>query len=293
MIHSNTELRVAWHSGLEDGLRDSEEGSPYKMVPNKIHRPQESAMSETQERVHIEDGPKRVRTYLAGELIADTKHLKLVWEVPYYPAYYFPRKDVRMELLTPNGHTKRSPSRGDAHNFTVKGGDREVEDAAWNYPESPVEELRDLIRFDWNAMDGWFEEDEEVFVHPHDPYTRIDILHSSRHVEVEVNGVKIADTHRPTLLFETRLPTRYYIPKLDVRMDLLTPIDTVTGCAYKGFAEYWSVRAGGETVKDLAWSYKTPLPENVKIAGLVAFYNEWADFIVDGERQTRPKTKFS
>jgi uncharacterized protein (DUF427 family) len=195
-------------------------------------------MSETQERVHIEDGPKRVRTYLGGELIADTKRLKLVWEVPYHPAYYFPREDVRTELLTPNGHTRRSPSRGDAHNFTVKGGDREVEDAAWHYRESPVDELRDLIRFEWDAMDGWFEEDEEVFVHPHDPYTRIDILHSSQNVEVEVNGVKIADTHQPTLLFETRLPTRYYIPKLDVRMDLLIPSDSVTGCAYKGFAEY-------------------------------------------------------
>jgi uncharacterized protein (DUF427 family) len=250
-------------------------------------------MSKTHERVHIEDGPKRVRTYLGGELIADSKHLKLVWEVPYYPAYYFPREDVRMELLTPNGRTQRSPSRGDAHYFTVKGGSREVEDSAWHYPESPVEALRDLIRFDWNTMDGWFEEDEEVFVHPHDPYTRIDILDSSRHVEVEVNGVKIADTHRPTLLFETRLPTRYYIPKVDVRMDLLIPTDTVTGCAYKGFAQYWSVAAGGETVKDLAWSYKTPLPENVKIAGLVAFYNERADLIVDGERQARPKTNFS
>jgi uncharacterized protein (DUF427 family) len=108
-----------------------------------------------------------------------------------------------------------------------------------------------------------------------------------------VNGVKIADTHQPTLLFETRLPTRYYIPKVDVHMNLLIPTETVTGCAYKGYAEYWSVAAGGEMVKDLAWSYKTPLPENVKIAGLVAFYNERADLIVDGERQARPKTKFS
>src|SRR5262245_57145282 len=248
-------------------------------------------MSETRERVHIENGAKRVRTYVGGELIADTKRLKLVWEVPYYPAYYFPRKDVRMEMLTPNGHARRSPSRGDAYYFTVKGS--KVEDAACHYPQSPVQEWRDLIRFEWNAMDGWFEEDEEVYVHPHDPYTRIDIVHSSRHVEVEVNGVKIADTHRPTLLFETRLPARYYIPKLDVRMDLLTSTDTVTGCAYKGFAEYWSVNAGGKTFKDFAWSYKTPLPENVKIAGLVAFYNEQADFIVDGERQARPKTKFS
>jgi uncharacterized protein (DUF427 family) len=107
---------------------------------------------------------------------------------------------------------------------------------------------------------------KEVFVHPRDPYKRIDILHSSRHVEVEVNGVKIADTRRPTLLFETSLPTRYYMPKLDVRMDLLFPTNTVTGCAYKGFAEYWSVAAGSETFKDLAWSYKTPLPDNVSMA---------------------------
>src|SRR5215467_15290814 len=99
-------------------------------------------MSETQERLHIEDGPKRVRTYFGGKLIADTKRLKLVWEVPYYPAYYFPREDVRMELLTANGHTQNSPSRGDAHNFTLRVGEREVADAAWHYPESPVEELR-------------------------------------------------------------------------------------------------------------------------------------------------------
>src|SRR5215467_7974570 len=116
---------------------------------NQFRSSLESDMSETGERVHIEDGPKRVRTYLGGKAIADTKRLKLVWEVPYYPAYYFPRQDVRMELLTANGHTQHSPSRGDARYFTVKVGDREVADAAWHYPESPVEELRNLIRFDW------------------------------------------------------------------------------------------------------------------------------------------------
>ena len=154
--------------------------------------------------VHVEDGPKRVRTYLGGELVADTTRPKLVWEVPYYPAYYFPAEDVRTELLTPNGHLRGIREEpGEAHQFTVKGGDREAEeDGAWHYPESPVEELRGLVRFDWGAMDGWFEEDEEVFVHPHDPYSRIDILHSSRHVQVEVNGVTVADTRQPTLLFE-------------------------------------------------------------------------------------------
>jgi uncharacterized protein (DUF427 family) len=250
-------------------------------------------MPEGRDRVRIENGPKRVRTFLGGELLADTKHPKLVWEVPYFPSYYFPAADVRMDALIPNGHTRHSPSRGDAVNFTVKAGDREVEDAAWHYPDSPVEELRGLIRFDWDAMDGWFEEDEEVYVHPHDPYKRIDVLHSSRHVEVEVNGVKVAETHSPTLLFETGLPTRYYVPKVDVRMDLLVPTDTTSGCAYKGFAKYWSVEADGETFEDVVWSYPTPLPENVKIAGLVAFYNEKVDLIVDGERLERPKTKFS
>jgi uncharacterized protein (DUF427 family) len=250
-------------------------------------------MADARNEVRIEDGPKRVRTYLGGEVIADTKQPKLVWDIPYYPAYYFPREDVRMELLTPNGNTRRSEYRGEAHNFTVKGGSREAEDAAWHYPESPIEELRGLIRFHWDAMDGWFEEDEEVFVHPHDPYSRIDILHSSRHVQVEVNGVTVADTHRPTLLFETSLPARYYIPKLDVRLDLLKSTDTTTGCAYKGFARYWSVEADGQTVEDLAWSYATPLPEASKVAGLVAFFNERADMVVDGERQERPTTPFS
>jgi uncharacterized protein (DUF427 family) len=250
-------------------------------------------MTDQRDGVRIEDGPKRVRTFLGGELIADTTRPKLVWEIPYYPAYYFPREDVRMELLTPTGRTRHSTSRGDAHLFTVKGGNREAEDAAWHYPESSVEQLRGLVRIDWDAMDGWFEEDEEVFVHPHDPYSRIDILHSSRHVRVEVNGVTVGDTHRPTLLFETGLPTRYYFPKLDVRLDLLTPTDTTSGCAYKGFARYWSVEAGGETFEDLAWSYRTPLPESVKIAGLVAFYNEKVDLVIDGERQQRPRTHFS
>jgi uncharacterized protein (DUF427 family) len=250
-------------------------------------------MAQTRGRVRVEDGPKRVRTYLGGELIADTTHVKLVWEAPYYPTYYFPQEDVRMELLAPTGRSEHSPSRGEAQYFTVKGGNRQAEDAALHYPDSPIDELRGLIRFDWGAMDGWFEEDEEVFVHPRDPNTRVDILHSSRHVEVVVNGVKIADTHKPTLLFETGLPTRYYLPKVDVRTDLLTPTDSQSGCPYKGFARYWSVDADGKTLEDLAWSYPTPLPESTKIAGLVSFYNEKVDLIVDGERQERPKTKFS
>ena len=252
-----------------------------------------AVVTETRGRVRVEDAPKRVRTYLGGELVADTVRAKLVWEVPYYPAYYIPEEDVRTELLTPTDRREHSPSRGEAHYFNVKSGRRVAPDAAWTYPESPLSELLGLVRFDWEAMDAWFEEDEEVYVHPRDPYTRVDILPSSRHLEVVVNGVKVADTHQPRLLFETKLPTRYYVPLVDVRLDLLHPSSTTTRCPYKGTASYWSVEAGDQVVEDLAWIYRTPVQESMRIAGLACFYNEKVDLYVDGELLEQPHTKFS
>jgi uncharacterized protein (DUF427 family) len=242
--------------------------------------------------VRVEPGAKWVRAYLGGELVADTTRPLLVWEKPYYPAYYFPIDDLRVDLLEEDGVT-HSPSRGDGRTFTIRAGGKEAPAAALRYDDSPFEQLRDAIRLEWDAMDAWFEEDEQVFTHPRDPYTRVDILPSSRHVRVEVDGVTIAETSKPTLLFETGLPARYYIPKTHVRMDLLTPTDSVTHCPYKGQAAYWSVRAGDTVHEDLAWSYRTPLPESQKIAGLISFYNEKVDIYVDGELQQRPRTKFS
>jgi uncharacterized protein (DUF427 family) len=244
-------------------------------------------------RVRVEPSGKRVRVYLGGQVVADSTHPLLVWEIPYYPTYYFPVVDVRTELLAPDGGSRHSPSRGEGRTFTVKVGNREAAGAALRYEDSPIEELRDLIRFEWNAMDAWFEEDEEVFTHPRDPYSRVDILPSSRHVVVEVDGQVVADSTSPRLLFETGLPARYYLPKTHVRMDLLERSDTVTHCPYKGSAEYWSIRAGGKVHQDLAWSYRTPLPESQKVAGLVAFYDEKLDIYVDGVKQERPKTPFS
>jgi uncharacterized protein (DUF427 family) len=246
-------------------------------------------MSQPRGRVRVEDCAKRVRGYLDGELVADTIRPKLVWEVPHYPAYYLPVEDVRMELLKPTGHSEHSPSRGDTRHFTVTAGGTERENGAWQYPDSPIEELRGLIRFAWGAFDHWFEEDEEVYVHPRSPYARIDILPSSRHVRVEVDGVTVAETHKPSLLFETGLPVRYYLPLTDVRMDLLRPSARQTACPYKGTASYWSV---GEA-EDIVWTYRTPLPESQKIAGLVCFYNEHTDIYVDGVLQERPRTPFS
>jgi uncharacterized protein (DUF427 family) len=240
---------------------------------------------------------KRVRAFLDGHVIVDAFAPRLVWENPHYPAYYLPIADVRPDVvLRPS--ERRSPSKeifGEAVYFdvTVPSGRRVAKDAAWRYPNAEKTELRELVRIDWDAMDAWFEEDEEVFVHPRDPWHRIDILHSSRHVEVFCEGTKLAESRRPTLLFETSLPCRHYLPKTDVRMDLLTPSDTKTGCAHKGFARYWSFAGAKKAHTDIAWSYPSPLAEGLKIAGLVCFYAERLDIHVDGVRLPRPKTEFS
>jgi uncharacterized protein (DUF427 family) len=242
--------------------------------------------------VRIEEAAKRVRAFLGGLPISDTIRPRLVWEIPYYPAYYIPAGDVRMDMLRPSTHTDRSASRGEARYFSVVAGEKVADDAAWQYPDSPIEALRDLIRFDWDAMDAWFEEDEQVYTHPRDPHHRVDILPSSRHVEVLLNGLKVADSHSPRLLFETNLPTRYYLPLVDIRMDLLRASRKSTGCAYKGTASYWSLAVGDELLEDVIWSYPTPLPEAAKIAGLASFYNERVDIVVDGVLQERPVTQF-
>lgn len=249
-------------------------------------------MSEPQSRIRIEPNPKWIRGVRGGRTVVDSRAVRLVWEVPYYPAWYFPLEAVDCELVA-NGSIVRSPRRGDGTRYDLDVDGSVVRDVAWRHLDSPVEELRGLVRFEWDAMDAWFEENVEVFVHPRSPEVRIDTLASSRHVSVVVDGEVVADSVRPTLLFETGLPTRFYLPQSDVRMDLLSPTDTSTGCPYKGLARYWDVITNAGTHADLAWSYRTPLPESTGIAGLVCFYNEKVDLDIDGVRLERLHTKFS
>ncbi len=242
--------------------------------------------------VRVEHGTKRVRAYLAGALVVDSIAPLLVWEVPYYPTYYFPQSDVLADLVAEDGPDLHSPSRGDAKTLSVLAGGSRALGAAARYEDSPIDELRGTVRFQWDAMEAWFEEDEQVYTHPRDPYTRVDILASSRRVRVLLDGLLLADSTSPRLLFETGLPTRYYLPRTHVRMDLLERSPTVTHCPYKGRAETWSVRADEALHEDLAWSYPAPLPESQKVAGLIAFYDEKLDVEVDGVLQERPRTKF-
>ena len=244
-------------------------------------------------RIRVETSPKRIRAYLAGEAVLDTTRARLVWETPYYPIYYFPVDDVRGDLLEPEDAVLHSPSRGDGQSFALVSDERRVPGAALRYPDSPIDELRDLVRLEWSALDAWFEEEEEVFTHPRSPYVRVDILPSSRHVRIEVDGVTLAESTSPWLLFETGLPVRYYLPKTHVRLDLLEETDTSTHCPYKGEASYWSAHIDGTVHQDIAWSYPTPLPESERVAGLVAYYDEKLDVYVDGVLQERPRTKFS
>ena len=222
---------------------------------------------------------------------SDTRRPLLVWEIPSYPAYYIPLADVVADL-EPTGKTEHSPSRGEAQIFDVRVEGATAESAARRYPSSPLEALRDLVRFDWAAMDEWLEEDEPVYTHPRDPYKRVDILASSRHVVVVVDGVTVADSVRPHILFETGLPPRYYLPLSDIRTELLIPSGTETHCPYKGTAGYWALDTGRGVHRDLVWIYRAPLPESQKIAGLACFYNEKVDLYVDGELQDRPRTPF-
>jgi uncharacterized protein (DUF427 family) len=247
---------------------------------------------DTRGSVRVEQGSKRVRVYLAGRLVADTRRPFLVWEIPYFPTYYLPLADVQAKL-EPTGNTEHSPSRGEAEILDVRVEGATAAGAARRYPDSPLEPLRDLVRFTWAEMDEWLEEDEPVYTHPRDPYTRVDILASSQHVRVEIDGVTVADSVRPHILFETGLPPRYYLPLPDVRTELLAASDTTSHCPYKGTAGYWSVDAGHGVRPDLVWIYRTPLPESQKVAGLACFYNEKVDLYLDGELQDRPRTHFS
>jgi uncharacterized protein (DUF427 family) len=231
---------------------------------------------------------KWVRVYFGGELIADSKNVILLRQKGRSPIYYFPQQDIRMEFLESKGRTGKFPALGKVSLSTVRVGSRIAENAAWKVvqPPSDLMQLRGYIAFKWSEMDSWFEENEEIFVHPRDPHVRIDTIQSSRNIRVELNGEIIAETNSPVLLFETGAPVRYYIPKADIRFDLLETSETQTGCPYKGIASYYSINANGKTIKDAIWYYPFPYPEVGKIQNLVSFYPSKVDAIyVDGMKQ--------
>jgi uncharacterized protein (DUF427 family) len=198
---------------------------------------------------HTEPSPKWIRGTIGDRTVVDSRAVELVWEHEYYPYWYFPIGDVADDAL----------------------------------PTTTLESLPDRVKVSWDAVEHWYEEDVEVFIHPRDPYRRVDALVSSRHVIVRIGDTIIADSHRPTILYETGLSPRYYLPPEDVRSDLLSPTDTSTGCPYKGRARYWSVTVDGTLYDDVVWGYDDPLPESAAVKGLQCFYDEKVEITIDGE----------
>jgi uncharacterized protein (DUF427 family) len=239
--------------------------------------------------------PYRLRAFLAGEPVFDTTAARLLYETGHLPVYYVPEDDLSHELLERSDATTRCPHKGEATYRSIRVGDQLAEDAVWAYrePLEPAGFLAGHAALYWNRVDEWWIEDERVFGHPRDPYHRIDVFETRRRVRVLVEGEEIADSRRARVLFETGLPPRFYLPRDDVRMELLEPSTKQTRCAYKGVASYWHARAGGELHEDLVWTYPEPDYDGQRIAGLVCFFNERVVLELDGEPQGRPVTQWS
>ena len=235
---------------------------------------------------------KRVRANIGAEPIVDSTRAILVWEPRrVVPSYAVPAEDVRAAL------SKAPATSGHAAGVLHPGIPFGVHTAAGE-PVSIVDrvgagfrladdDLANYVVLDFRAFDQWYEEDEPIAGHPRDPFHRVDVRRSARAVRIEVDGDVVAETTRARLVFETNLPLRFYVPRDDVRV-ALHPGGRRSYCPYKGEASYWSVDAGGRRREDLGWSYERPLPDMVRIAGLVAFWDERVDVILDGERRPRP-----
>ncbi|MFM0101120.1 DUF427 domain-containing protein [Paraburkholderia nemoris] len=239
--------------------------------------------------LYIEPSPRRVRVEFGGEVIAQTQNALLVHERGHLPVYYFPADSVRTELLRTADQKTQCARKGEASYWHIDAGGRHAANAVWRYASPSTEAgeaLKDYYAFEWKAVDAWFEEEEELFQHPHarDPYKRVDAISSSRHVKVWIDDEVIAESSNAVVVFETGLPTRYYLPLQDVRSRLLVPSARLTTCPYKGQARYWSAKIGDKLHEDVVWSYPTPIREIPKIAGLLSFYQERATrFEVDGK----------
>jgi uncharacterized protein (DUF427 family) len=242
---------------------------------------------------HVEAVPRRIRALLAGQVVLDTTNALYVWEWPYYPQYYIPLADVTPAVLVDEERPEHL-HRGTARLHGLRVGDVAKASSARVYGPDASSGLAGKVRFEWDALDAWFEEDEEVFVHPRSPYARVDALRSTRRVRIELNGAVLAESTSPVMVFETGLPTRYYLNRTEVNFDHLVATETVTSCPYKGTtSRYWSVLVDNTVHADLAWAYDFPTRQLLPITGLISFYNEKVDVIVDGQKLARPTTHFS
>jgi uncharacterized protein (DUF427 family) len=256
--------------------------------PHRVRYPASMTPTDT-----VQPVPRRVRATLNGRTVLDTLGALYLWEWENYPQFLIPFADIDPASVIDEGRTHKL-SRGAVASLGLRVGDVERPGAGKRYIESRIPEIVGFVRLDWDAIDAWFEEDEQIFVHPRSPYTRVDALRSRRTVRVEKDGVLLAESDAPVIVFETGLPPRYYLDRSTVDFSQLVATDTVSACPYKGRTTgYWSVKIGDTTYEDLAWSYDFPTRQLLPIAGLICFYDEKVDVTIDGVPQARPDTHFA
>ena len=234
--------------------------------------------------------PRRLRVRFGGETVADTRGAHVLRQHGFLPVFYLPIADVRQDLLEPSDWTTESPYRGTAAYWHLRAGDRVAESAVWTYrePRAGSPDTRGFCSFDFHSMDAWYEEEERIN-RIRDPYHRVDIRPTAAHVTVRAHGEVIAESAQARLLFETGLPPRAYLPLADVRGDVLVANASTTYCPYKGTATYWSVRAGGRTIEDAAWTYAEPYDESAAAAGLISFLADGVEVEID--RSAAPRLR--
>ncbi|CAN5336920.1 DUF427 domain-containing protein [soil metagenome] len=232
------------------------------------------------------DSSRWVRGMVGDTVVVDSRSQVIVWEEQLpVPRYLFLASDVDATLLVettpPERLSYHHPNGEVTVWFDIVAEGRTLNHAAWIRADFP-----DHIGVTWKLGKlSWFEEAQEVFEHPHDPFVHLDAYPSTRRVTVSSNGVVLADSTRAIFLWETDLPVRYYIPRDDVNLQLLTATDTESVCPYKGFAtDYWSTA----DIPDIAWSYPEPFFPYRNIAEHVAFFSERVDISIDGAEQARP-----
>jgi uncharacterized protein (DUF427 family) len=234
-------------------------------------------------RIFFESFGPRLRAVVGDRVVLDSTRVKLLHETGIMARVYVPFEDLDATLLEPTDTVTHCPFKGDASYWTLRVGDRILEDAVWAY-EAPLEAASWLAGYAslyWDRADAWLIEDERVFGHLRDPYHRVDVHEASRRARVTVDGVVVAETDRPKLLFETGIPVRVYVPSADVAPDALSRSEKRTICPYKGEATYWHVTANGRRAEDAAWSYEAPLPDALRVQGHVCFDGEGVEIELD------------
>jgi uncharacterized protein (DUF427 family) len=248
-----------------------------------------SSTTSTATDVRVELSAKRIRGYLDGQVVVDSDRPLLVYENGYWPQVYLPRAAV-VAALEPAAGTTTLRTGDEAARFDVVVATARAEAAALVPIEPADPRLADHVRFDWDAMDTWFEEDQPLLGHLRDPFHRVDALPSGRHVEIHLDGTLLADSRTSVVVHETGLIPRYYLAMSDVDQRLLEPSETVTVCPYKGSTRYFHLRVGDELYEDVAWAYPSPLPESAPIAGRICFDDARVDVRLDGVAQPRPSS---